>query len=147
MSLFTGEFECKIDAKGRLTLPSKMKSKLPEVSGNQLVISRGLEPCLVIYPHVEFRKIYSRVASMNEFNEEYRWLQRNFFRRLEEIELDSAGRILIPKPMLKHAGLEKEAILVGTGNRMELWDANVYNEFIIDNDAEVSKLAQKHLTE
>lgn len=147
MSLFTGEFECKIDAKGRLTLPSKMKSKLPEVSGNQLVLSLGLDPCVVIYPYVEYRKIYSRIASMNEFNEEYRSMQRDFFRRLEEIELDSAGRILIPKRMLKHAKLEKEAILVGTGNRMELWDANLYDEYIMKNDDEFSKLAQKHLAQ
>ncbi len=147
MSLLTGEFECKMDAKGRLTLPSKVKSKLPEVSGNQLVLSLGLEPCLVLYPLVEYRKIYSRIASMNEFDEEYRKLQRNFFRRITELELDSAGRLLVPKSMSKYAKLEKEIILVGMGNRMELWDAVVYDEFIINDNAEFSKLAQKHLTE
>jgi MraZ protein len=146
MSLLTGEFECKMDAKGRLTLPSKVKAKLPEVSGNQLVLSRGLEPCLVLYPLVEYRKIYSRIASMNEFNEEFRRLQRNFFRRISEVELDSAGRLLVPKAMLTYAKLEKEVILVGMGNRMELWDAEVYEEHIINDNAEFSKLAQKHLT-
>ncbi|MCK5469406.1 MAG: division/cell wall cluster transcriptional repressor MraZ, partial [Cyclobacteriaceae bacterium] len=85
MSLFTGEYECKMDAKGRLTLPSKVKSRLPEVSGNQLVLSLGLEPCLVLYPLMEYRKIYSRIASMNEFNEEFRKLQRIFFRRISEV--------------------------------------------------------------
>jgi len=147
MSLLTGEFECKMDAKGRLTLPSKVKAKLPEVSGNQLVLSRGLEPCLVLYPLVEYRKIYSRIASMNEFNEEFRSLQRNFFRRISEVELDTAGRILIPKAMSGYAKLEKEVILVGMGNRMELWDEVVYEEFIINDSSEFSKLAQKHLTE
>lgn len=147
MSFFTGEYECKLDAKGRLTLPSKVKSKLPEVSGNQLVLSRGLEPCLVLYPLVEYRKIYSKLASMNEFNEEYRRLQRNFFRRITEIELDGAGRLLIPKGMTRHAKLEKEIILVGMGNRLELWDSAVYEEYIIKDNVEFSKLAQKHLTE
>ncbi len=147
MSLFTGEYECKIDAKGRLTLPSKVKAKLPEVSGNQLVLSLGLEPCLVLYPLVEYRKIYSRIASMNEFNEEFRRLQRNFFRRISEVELDGAGRLLIPKTMLKYAKLEKEIILVGMGNRIELWDTVVYDKFIINDSSEFSKLAQKHLTE
>ncbi len=147
MSLFTGEFECKMDAKGRLTLPSRVKAKLPEVSGNQLVLSLGLEPCLVLYPLVEYRRIYSRIASMNEFNEEFRRLQRNFFRRIAEVELDSAGRLLVPKSMTRYARLEKEVILVGMGNRMELWDATVYEEFIIDDNSEFSKLAQKHLTE
>ena len=147
MSLFTGEYECKMDAKGRLTLPSKVKSKLPEVSGNQLVLSLGLEPCLVIYPSVEYRKIYSQIASMNEFNEEFRRLQRNFFRRMAEVELDGAGRILIPKTMSKYANLDKEIILVGMGNRMELWDSTVYGEYIINDNKEFSQLAQKHLTE
>jgi MraZ protein len=147
MSLFTGEFECKLDAKGRLTLPSKVKSKLPEVSGNQLIMSLGLEPCLVIYPLVEYRKIYSRIASMNEFNEEFRRLQRNFFRRIAEVELDGVGRLLIPKSMSKYAKLEKELMLVGMGNRIELWNAEVYEEFIINDNQEFSKLAQKYLTE
>ena len=84
---------------------------------------------------------------MNEFDEEYRKLQRNFFRRITELELDSAGRLLVPKSMSKYAKLEKEIILVGMGNRMELWDAGVYEEFIINDNAEFSKLAQKHLTE
>lgn len=147
MSLFTGEFECKLDDKGRLTLPAKVKSKLPEVSGNQLILSLGLEPCLVLYPMVEYRKIYSRIAAMNEFNEEFRTLQRNFFRRIAEVELDGAGRLLIPKTMSRYAKLEKELVLVGMGNRIELWNAEAYDTFIINDNQEFSKLAQKHLTE
>ena len=147
MSLFTGEHACKMDAKGRLTLPARVKSKLPEASGSQLILSLGLEPCLVLYPLVDYRKIYSRIASMNEFNEEYRRLQRNFFRRIAEVELDGAGRMLIPKSMSGYAQLDKELILVGMGNRIELWNAQVYDEFVISDNAEFSRLAQKHLTE
>jgi MraZ protein len=147
MSLFTGEYECKMDAKGRLTLPSKVKSKLPEVSGNQLVLSLGLEPCLVLYPLLEWRKTSAKIASKNEFDEEFRRLQRNFFRRNLEVELDGAGRLLIPKSMSRHAKLEKEVMLVGIGTRMELWDPTIYKEFIIDDSLEFSKLAQKHLTD
>ncbi len=147
MSLFTGEFECKMDAKGRLTLPSKVKTRLPEVSGNQLILSQGLEPCLVLYPMVEYRKIYSRIASMNEFNEEFRMLQRNFFRRISEVELDKAGRLLIPKSLMRYANIERDVILVGMGNRMELWDQTEYDKFIISDNEQFSKLAQKHLTD
>jgi MraZ protein len=147
MSLFTSEYVCKMDAKGRLTLPSKVKSKLPEVSGNQLVLSLGLEPCLVLYPMVEYRKIYSQIASKNEFDEEYRKLQRNFFRRITEVELDGAGRLLIPKTMSNYAKLEKEIILLGTGNRLELWNPGVYEDYIINDSSEFSKLAQKYLAD
>jgi len=147
MSLFTGEYECKLDAKGRLTLPSKVKSKLPEVSGNQLVLSLGLETCIVVYPQVEYKKIYARIASLNEFNEEYRELQRSFFRRIAEVDLDGVGRILIPRQMTSYAGLQKQVILVGLGNRFEIWDANSYEENIINDNKVLSKLVQKHLTE
>jgi MraZ protein len=147
MSLFTGEYECKLDTKGRLVLPSRIKSRLPDVSGNQLVLSLGLEPCLVLYPLIEYRKISSRVASMNEFSEELRHLQRNFFRRIAEIELDNAGRLLVPKTMAKYANLEKDIMLVGMGNRVELWNTQAYERYIINDTAEFSKLAQKHLTD
>ena len=147
MWFVTGKHKCKMDAKGRLTLPSKIKSKLPETSENQLILSFGLEPCLVLYPMVEFRKIYSRISSMNEFDEENRQLQRTFFSRINEVELDSAGRLLIPKPMSEYASLEKEIMLVGLVHRIEIWDSSDYEKYVINDNSEVSKLAQKHLTE
>ena len=147
MALFTGEHECKMDAKGRLALPSRIKAKLPQAEGGQLVLSLGLEPCLVLYPQVEYKKIYSRIAALNEFNDEYRTLQRNFFRRIVEVELDTAGRILIPKHMARYAGLDKDLVVVGMGNRLELWDQKAYEASIISDNAEFSKLAKKHLTD
>ena len=147
MSLFTGEYECKLDAKGRLVLPAKIKSRLPDTSGNQVVLMQGMEPCLVLYSIVEYKKIYSRIASLNEFNQEFRKLQRNFFRRVLELELDSAGRLLIPKTMMKYARLEKDVTVVGMGNRVEIWHASVYESFLINSNDEFSDLAQKHLNE
>lgn len=147
MSLFTGEYECKLDAKGRMVLPAKVKSRLPESSGNQLILMRGMEPCLVLYTVVEYKKTYSRLASLNEFNQEYRLLQRNFFRRVAEIELDNAGRLLVPKTMMKYAGLEKEAILVGMGSRLEIWNPEKYEDYLIEDNEKFAELAQKHLNE
>ena len=147
MTLFTGEYECKLDAKGRLVLPSKIKARLPESAGNQVVVMQGMEPCLVIYSTLEYKKIYSRIASLNEFNPEFRQLQRNFFRRVAEIELDSAGRLLLPKSMIKYAGLEKEMILVGMGNRVEIWNTSQYEKYLIEDNNKFSELAQKHLNE
>jgi len=147
MSLYTGEYDCKLDAKGRLVLPAKIKSRLPETAGNQVVLMRGIEPCLVLYSVVEYKKTYSRIASLNEFNQEYRKLQRNFFRRVAEVELDGAGRMLIPKTMMKHAKLEKEVTVVGMGNRVEIWNTEMYENYLIEDNEEFSDLAQKHLNE
>jgi MraZ protein len=145
MAFFTGEYDCKLDAKGRLVLPAKIKSALPEVSGNQLVVRIGLEPCLVIYPVVEYKKVYSKIAGLSEFNAEYRSIQRNFFRGTMEVELDSAGRFLIPKSMLHHAELQKEAVVVGMGNKVEVWNPDKYQAFLIKDQDKLSELMQRHL--
>lgn len=145
MSFFTSEYECRLDAKGRLVLPSKIKSNLPESSANELVLRRGFEPCLVIYPMLEYKKIYQKIASLNEFNEEYRKLQRNFFRGNTQVELDNTGRFLIPKTMLKYAQLEKDVIVVGMGNRVEVWNPDLYEEYLIKDPTEFSALAQQFL--
>lgn len=145
MSYLSGEYEGKVDAKGRIVLPSRVKAKLPEASGNEIVITRGFEPCLVAYPAFEWKKIHSKVAGLNEFNAEYRRFQRNFFRGNTEVEFDANGRFLIPKSMLKYASIEKEVIVVGIGNRVEIWNPETYEEYLIKDQGEFSDLAQKFL--
>jgi MraZ protein len=147
MAFFTSEYECKIDAKGRLVLPAKIKGNLPETSGNELVLRKGFEPCLILYPMIEYKKIYSKIAGLSEFNEEYRKLQRNFFRGSAEVELDNTGRLLIPKMMLNYAQLEKDAVVVGMGNKIEIWNPSQYEKHLISDPIEFSKLAQKYLDE
>ncbi|RLD25068.1 MAG: division/cell wall cluster transcriptional repressor MraZ [Bacteroidetes bacterium] len=147
MAFFTSEYTCKLDAKGRLVLPAKMKANLPEAASSELFMREGFEPCLELYPLIEYKKIYSKIAGLNEFNAEYRKLQRNFFRGSTTVELDSAGRLLIPKPMLQYANLDKEIVVVGMGNRMEIWNPEEYKKFLINDPQELSELAEKHLTE
>jgi len=147
MLFITGEYECKLDAKGRLVLPSKLKASIPDTSGSELFLVKGFEPCLLLYPQVEYKKIFSRIAGLNEFNIEYRKLQRNFFRGSIQVELDNAGRFLIPKIMLAYASLERESVLVGMGNRMEIWDPAKYEDYLIKDPEELSKLAEKYLNE
>ncbi len=147
MAFFTSEYECKLDTKGRLVLPAKIKTNLPEVSTNELVIRKGFEPNLILYPMVEYKKIHHKISSLSEFNPEQRKLKRNFFRSIAQVDMDSANRILIPKAMLAHAQIEKEAILVGMGNYIEMWNPEVFNGHLIDDMSEYSELAQKFLDE
>ena len=146
MTFFTSEFECKLDAKGRLVLPSRIKAQLPPES-DELVIRKGFEPCLILYPMVEFKKVFSKISGLNEFNEEYRKLQRNFLSGVVTVELDSNGRFLLPKNMISYAQIDKEAMLVGTGNKVEIWNPSVYEKHQINDPGELSKLAEKHLNE
>jgi len=147
MAFFTSEYECKLDAKGRLVLPAKFKASLPEVSTTELVIRKGFESSLTLYPMLEYKKIHARISALSDFDEEQRKLKRNFFRSIAQVELDSAGRILVPKTMLAHAKLEKQAILIGMGNYIEIWNPEVADDQQIDDSSEYSKLAQKYLVE
>lgn len=147
MSFFTGEYDCKLDAKGRLALPAKVKAALPDVATQELVLRRGFEACLVLYPMIEYKKIINRVRSLSEFNEEYRRFQRSFFRGNAEVELDGSGRINIPKRMMEFADLTKEVVLVGLGNRVEIWNPDQYEENLISDTSEYSKLAEKYLAD
>ncbi|MCU0418147.1 MAG: division/cell wall cluster transcriptional repressor MraZ [Cyclobacteriaceae bacterium] len=145
MTFFTSQYECKLDAKGRMVLPARIKSQLPEGEGQELIIRRGFEPCLIVYPLVEFKKVFSKISGLNEFNEEYRTLQRNFLSGVVTVELDANGRFLIPKNMLTYAQIDKDATLVGMGNKVEIWNPTTYEKHLIQDPSELSKLAQKHL--
>ena len=146
MTFFTSEFESKLDAKGRLVLPSRIKAQLPEGS-NELVIRRGFEQCLILYPMVEFKKVFSKISGLNEFNEEYRKLQRNFLSGVVTVELDNNGRFLIPRNMLAYAQIERDVMLVGMGNKVEVWNPTIYEKQLIQDPGELSKLAEKYLNE
>ncbi len=145
MTFFTSEYECKLDAKGRLVLPARIKNGLPETSGNELVVGLGFEKCLIVYPILEFKKLYAKVAGLSEFNPDYRKLQRNFFRGNTVVELDNSGRFLITKQMLNYAQLEKQVVIVGMGNKVELWNPELYKEQLYDNQNEFSDHVQKYL--
>jgi len=146
MTFFTSEYESKLDPKGRLVLPARVKAQLPEGS-NELVIRKGFEQCLIIYPMVEFKKVFSKISSLNEFNEEYRKLQRNFFSGTATVEMDAMGRFLIPRNMLQYAQLDKEVVLIGMGNKVEVWNPAIYEKHLIQDPGELSKLAEKYLNE
>jgi MraZ protein len=154
MTFFTSEYESKIDAKGRLVLPARIKAQLPAMQADapegerhDLVVRRGFEQCLILYPMVEFKKVFSKISGLNEFNEEYRKLQRNFLSGVVTLELDNNGRFLLPKNMLAYAAIDKEAMLVGMGNKVEIWNPEIYRKYLISDPAELSKLAEKHLNE
>jgi MraZ protein len=147
MAFFTSEYECKLDTKGRLVLPAKIKANLPEVSTHELVIRQGFEPNLILYPMLEYKKIHAKIAALSEFNEEQRKLKRTFFRSIAQVELDNAGRILIPKAALAHARLDKDVLLVGMGNYIEMWNPQVFNDYQLGDPVEYSDLAQKYLDE
>lgn len=147
MSLFSSQYDCKLDAKGRMVLPAKIKAGLPESSPGELMLRMGFEPSLILYPIMEYKRLFSKIGGLSDFNPEHRKLKRSFFSGITQVEIDGNGRINIPGAYLNYGKLEKEAIVIGMGNSIEIWNPKLYQEYMIKDQEEFSQLAQKYLDE
>jgi len=126
---FLGEYEVTLDAKGRFLLPAGFKKQMPEDWSNQFVISRGLDSCLNLYHSKHWEPIFTHISSLNDFDPKVRQFQRYFLNGATTIELDSAGRLLVPAQLKEFAGLDKDVVLFAKGNKIEIWDSNKYKQF------------------
>jgi MraZ protein len=126
---FLGEYEATVDAKGRFLLPAAIKKRLPEDSPGQFVINRGFEKCLSLYPLTNWHPIFEGISKLNDFDPKVREFRRYFFNGATELELDSAGRLLSPPNLREHASIDKDIVLVGSVQKIEIWDKNKYKEF------------------
>ena len=129
MTGFLGEYEATLDAKGRFLLPAGFKKQLSQEGGNQFVLNRGFEKCLTLYPLQSWEPIFSEISKLNDFDPKVREFRRYFLNGATQLELDSAGRLLLPKNLSEHAGLEKDIVLVSAVNKIEIWDKSKYTQF------------------
>jgi MraZ protein len=144
---FLGEYEATVDTKGRFLLPAGLKKQLPEEGANQFVINRGFEKCLTLYPMMSWEPIFTEISKLNDFDPKVREFRRYFLNGATTLELDSAGRILIPPNLKAHAGLDKDIVLVAAVNKIEIWDRSKYQQFFDSFSPEAfSELAQQVMT-
>lgn len=137
MTGFLGEFEATLDAKGRFLLPAGFKKQLPEGETDRFVINRGLEKCLTLYPMKTWEPLFTRITGLNEFDPKQREFRRAFLNGATYVEPDTAGRILLPPSLKAYAELQKDIVLMATGDKLEIWDSNKYKQFFdsISSDA------------
>ena len=126
---FLGEYEVTMDAKGRFLLPVALKKQLAGETASQFVINRGIETCLTLYPMQSWEPIFSEVSKLNEFDSKVRQFRRYFLNGATNLELDTAGRLLLPKSLMDYAGLVKDIVLVSAVNKIEIWDKIKYTQF------------------
>ncbi|MGI6088902.1 division/cell wall cluster transcriptional repressor MraZ [Bilifractor porci] len=115
--MFMGEFNHNIDAKGRLIIPSRFREELGENS----VLTRGMDGCLSIYPQEAWKAFEEKLASLPLTSKDARTFTRFFVSGATPCELDRQGRILVPSTLREYAGLEKDVILAGNLDRIEIW--------------------------
>jgi MraZ protein len=120
--VFRGVSELVLDAKGRLVIPARHRDGLGAPGNGRLIVTADHDGCLLIYPFVEWEPFESRLMDLSAFDDNIRSLQRLMIGHADEVDIDAAGRILIPPALRKYAGLDKRVVLVGQGRKLELWD-------------------------
>jgi len=143
MSYLLGEYECKIDSKGRFVLPAGIKRQLDQHDQQHFVVNRGFEKNLTLYPDSEWKKIANEINSLNLYNKKNREFARYFFRGATELTTDSTNRLLLHKSLIDYAGIEKEIVLFAYGKRIEIWAKSVYNEMMNNEPDDFAELAEE----
>lgn len=120
--MFQGAAQLNLDSKGRLAIPAKHRDELMAHCAGQLVLTADADGCLLFYPQPEWQPIRDKLLKLSALNPRIRALQRRLIGYAEEVEMDAAGRVLISSALRSYAALDKRVVLIGQGNKFELWD-------------------------
>lgn len=138
-----GTYECKADAKGRLALSASLKKQLSPILQEGFVLKRSVfQPCLEMYPMSEWNILMAKVNKLNRFVKKNNDFIRRFTAGVKVIELDSSGRLLIPKDLQSFAGISKNVVLSSAVNIIEIWDKDKYEKAIDDATVDFADLAE-----
>src|SRR5688500_18360538 len=144
MTKFFGEYECKLDEKGRIKLPSAILNQLGESSDRDFVANRGFERCLNLFPKTVWNIKLNEVQGLNDYLPEVRQFKRVFYRGATEFTPDKSDRILLPKVLLDYAGIDRILIITAIGEYLEMWNPETFNKEVIKKETDdFSALAQK----
>lgn len=128
MATFIGDYNCRVDAKGRVILPVAFKKQMPAAALEKFVVKKDIfEKCLVLYPMDEWDRQNSIIRSrINPYNKEHSRFLRGFYKGTAEVVLDASNRILVPRRLLDLVGIDKEAVLAGQDGKIEIWSSDLY---------------------
>ncbi|HEY9184172.1 MAG TPA: division/cell wall cluster transcriptional repressor MraZ [Salegentibacter sp.] len=139
-----GTYECKVDAKGRLMVPSALKKQLAPMLQEGFVLKRAVfQPCLELYPMEEWDKLMKKMNGLNRFKKKNNDFIRRFTAGVKSVEVDANGRLLIPKDLVGFAGIEKEIVLNSAINIIEIWDKEQYEKTIYESTDDFAELAEE----
>ncbi|NOY89702.1 MAG: division/cell wall cluster transcriptional repressor MraZ [Deltaproteobacteria bacterium] len=144
--MFRGQYEHAIDAKGRTSLPARFREALNLGGDTRLVLTAGLDPCVVAYPMREWLAFEERLAKLPQFDASVQMIRRIYVSGAVECDLDKVGRVLVPASLRRHAGLGRQALWAGMGQNAELWSKERFDALrssVLDDEAERVAMAQR----
>jgi MraZ protein len=134
--MFRGRYEHTIDAKGRTSLPARYRDVLASMAERRIILTSGLDPCLVAYTTPEWTAFEDKLAKLPQFDRAVQKLRRIYVSGAVECDVDDSGRILIPPTLREHAKLTKDVLWAGSGKYAELWDKEVWKKAFETTDEE-----------
>ncbi len=137
--MFIGQYKYNIDSKGRLVIPANYRNQL----GTNVVINKGIENCISIYPMKEWEKQVEKVTSLNFTQKDNRQFNRYFLSSAFDKEIDSQGRINLDECLVKYANITKECVIIGAGNVIEIWSLENWNKLEEQRDSEFDSISEK----
>ena len=126
--MFRGVNALQLDSKGRLAIPTRYREMLAQHCNGRMVLTIDRDHCLLLYPLPDWEEIERKLVKLPSFNKQARRLQRLLIGHATECELDGSGRILLPPPLREFAGLNKSVVMIGQGNKFEIWSEEAWNE-------------------
>ena len=136
--MLMGEFHHNLDEKSRLIIPSKFRSEL----GERFVITKGLDKCLFVYSEVEWNKIMQKVSTLQFTKKNVRAFERAFIGGASTIEFDKQGRINITSPLVRYANIQKECVIIGVNERLEIWSLEEFNNYMKVNEESLEEITE-----
>ena len=136
--MFMGEYQHTIDIKGRMIVPAKFREEL----GSQFVVTRGLDKCLFIYPMEEWNEVEEKLKKLPLTKKDARAFTRFFFSGAVECDIDKQGRINIPQTLRTYADLDKDCVVIGVSNRVELWSKEVWETYFQESEDSFADIAE-----
>ncbi len=141
--MFIGEYHHTIDEKGRIIIPAKFREEL----GNTFIITRGIENCLFVYSEENWAQITNKLNSLPFTKKDARTFNRFFMSGATNVELDKQGRVNISKPLIDYANLLKDCVIIGTGDRLEVWSQESWESFFDSTKDSMSDIAENLFNE
>ena len=141
--MFIGEYHHTIDEKGRIIIPAKFREEL----GNTFIITRGIENCLFVYSEENWAQITNKLNSLPFTKKDARTFNRFFMSGATNVELDKQGRVNISKPLIDYANLLRDCVIIGTGDRLEVWSQESWESFFDSTKDSMSDIAENLFNE
>jgi MraZ protein len=133
-----GEYHHNIDDKGRMIVPAKFRDEL----GSTFVVTRGMDKCLFVYPEKEWQQLEQKLKTLPFTKKDARAFTRFFFSGATECELDKQGRVNIASTLRSFAMLEKECVVIGVSNRVEIWSKDVWEDYFAESEDSFAEIAE-----